>query len=352
MQALTLVTKSPAQVLAAMANPAIALLDPLNLKHRDEIVERSAAIEQVVSPFGQQSAVNILADLQAFEKDTEKWRKAVKDPFTKAGKFIEEKAVDCVSPVLFEITRLKKMLADFAREQDRIAAEAARAQAAELARLAAERKAQEEAAAEAQRVIARAAQEAERVRQEAALAAQREAARVEAERLAKEQEAKAAQAAIALAKTQEDLAIAQAELARVEEERARQAQAAEADRVQKAEETRLTLVAQQAAVTAAQEVVVLSEEKILASDMKAADAFMVPAVEVATAQGSSTRKVWKATVNDAHALYRIFPDLVDLKPKVREINAALKLMSEEDPNNDPKLPGCTVERDFNVSAKS
>ncbi len=95
-----------------------------------------------------------------------------------------------------------------------------------------------------------------------------------------------------------------------------------------------------------------SQEAILEADTKAIEALTSAGpTEAAKSENARTTPKWKTTVNDARALYKIFPDLCEVSAKMSDVNAAVKKMVAENPDQPPALPGCTIERVYDVSAK-
>lgn len=164
-------------------------LTPQSLSAKNEALETAAFIEAVTNNEGRTLAINTVATLKAYTNAIEKSRKDVKQPFWDAGKAIDEIAKKESEPVLAEIRRVEKLLADYQREEDRKAAELLRQQQEE------ERKRQ--------------AEEAARLAEEQRLREEAEQRSREAEELAKGK-SKLAQAQADLARTQAALAAAQA----------------------------------------------------------------------------------------------------------------------------------------------
>jgi DNA repair exonuclease SbcCD ATPase subunit len=238
-------------IIESSANPSTDVLVPEAPVIRDQLLERSKAIERVAGGVSNDIAVQMKGELQDLLKTVESLRKKYKDPFLTVGRRIDAAAATYVESVTKEVNRISRMLSDFAAEQDRIAREAQRKQEEELARLRAERKEAEFAATIA----------------------------------LNQQEREAAQ------------------------------------------------------------------EAILKADTKAVEVFSAPVVAPIKSAAQRTTPRWDTKVNDPAALYKVFPDLVRLEPKMREINAEVKKMADAQPDMEPKLPGCVITKEFVVSAK-
>lgn len=240
---------SQSAVALATANHAWLASIQKATERRDDILERSEAIERVAGESSQQSASNLLGEIQSMLSAIEKDRVAAKAPFKKAGEEIDDRARTFVSKLESEKLRLKSALGKFTGEQLRIKEAAERKQAQELANLQAERKAAE-------------------------------------------------------------------------------------------------LVAQHAATEKEQQ---KAQEDILAADLKAADVVMSAPVTVAKkAANTAVTTKWVAVVNDIHALYKVFPDCVQLTAKMREINNSIARLVATDPNVAPAMPGCTITKEVEV----
>lgn len=212
--------------------------------------------------------------LAAIRNAVEASRKEVKKPVLDLGTKIDGIAKEFVADVVFEESRLSTLVADYAREQQRIAREAREAAERERQRIEREEHEQKMAAL-------RAEQEAERQR----MAAERAAHEAEMQRLAAERNADAAAQAEAEAKA--------AQARREQEEATRRAQAAQA------EQERAAAVAARAAEQAAAQVA-------------------IPALPTGVSETIDYEVV------DIHAFAAAFPQLVTITPKRAEILAALK----------------------------
>jgi DNA repair exonuclease SbcCD ATPase subunit len=152
---------------------------PEALAKRAELIEASATIAQVTNNDESAVAARHLRSLASLRIEVEKCRKAIKEPVLAVGKRIDQAAKAYLDDVESEEDRLKKLIGDHAAEVARLKAE----KEAEERRIAEEaRRAREaaEAAAEAAASTGKitdliAAKQAEKERQEA-LAARMEAA--------------------------------------------------------------------------------------------------------------------------------------------------------------------------------
>lgn len=129
-------------------------------------------------------------------------------------------------------------------------------------------------------------------------------------------------------------------LGRFQQEQQRKAQ--EAQRAQDAELRRLAQEREQAEKAG-------KEEEVLAADLKAAEVVTAPPpAVVAKSEGMVVRYKHVVVVNDPVALFKVFPDLITLTPKLREINAVVTRMAGEQPETLPQLPGCTITKEIDV----
>jgi hypothetical protein len=234
-----------------LLDPKAAVFSPDAPAIRDEIIERSKAIERVAGASSNEIALAQKKEIQDVLSGIEDMRKQTTAPFRAATDRVNQEVKNYVAPLEAEKNRLSKLLSDFAAEQDRLAREAQRKQEEELARLRAEH-------------------------EEARLAAQ----------LAIDKE------------TQEK-----------------------------------------------------AQEALLNVEIKAAEVVTAPVVIPIKAEGQRTKPRWVTKVNDPAALYKVFPDLVGLTPKLREINAAVAKMVEDQPDMDPQLPGCVITKEYEVSSR-
>jgi len=133
-------------------------------------------------------------------------------------------------------------------------------------------------------------------------------------------------------------------------------QQAEAERKQREELERLAKEREAALARAAAaeaqsdaKAVEAAHEAALQADLKAAEAISVPQVVVPRAEGMKVVERWVTTVEDPSALYKVFPDLVSLVPKMREINSTVSDMAKQNPpDQPPSLPGCTIRKETKV----
>jgi len=262
--------------IAGLQSPCVAL-------SRDAIIAKSIVIDAcklvvtVTSDEQAKIAGSALVDIAGLVKECEKSRKTVKDPILTLGRQIDEVAKEYSTALELESTRIRGLVGAYNAkvEEERRLAEAKRQ--AELQRI------------ENERI------EAERKQRE-------EAARIERERVAAEQEAnRKAYEALEAAKTKEDAGKVE-EALRIESERA--AAAAESNRI----------AAEKEAKERADQFERLRQQAIL-------DGARSKPVAV---EGVSVSSVWKYEVTDIRKVYTFNPELVELTPKAREINAAIK----------------------------
>lgn len=117
---------------------------------RQECLEEAGFIEPVKDPADQVIASNTASKLRGFLAQLEDSRKAVKEPYFKAGQAIDAFAKKKREDIETELTRIEGYLADFARaERDRVARELAAAEALRLQQAEEER----QKAAAAQKII-------------------------------------------------------------------------------------------------------------------------------------------------------------------------------------------------------
>ena len=135
-------------------------------------------------------------------------------------------------------------------------------------------------------------------------------------------------------------------------------QRALADAARKKQEAELAALRQQRAEAEAalntatnEKQVAAAQEQIMKTDLKAAEAISVPVVTPPKADGIKVAVKWKVTVEEAAKLYAARPDLVNLVPKLREINAEVSKLAEANPEVAPVLPGCKIEKEVNVSPR-
>ena len=142
-----------------------------------------------------------------------------------------------------------------------------------------------------------------------------------------------------------DYQLEQDRLARAE----RQKQDAELQRLQNERRA-----AELAAATATKpEEIEKAQEAVLVADLKAAEVIMsAPAVEPAKVEGAKIKRYFKTEVLDPAALYRVFPECIELKPRMSAINACVNKLAETLPEGEaPKLPGCRVTSEVDFSSR-
>ena len=92
-----------------------------------------------------------------------------------------------------------------------------------------------------------------------------------------------------------------------------------------------------------------AQEAMLEAETKAVDVIMATPTASAPPDNVKARPDWDVTVSNAAALYKAFPELVELKPRMTEIKKAVKRMATENPEVAPSLPGCVVTQTVSLS---
>lgn len=94
-----------------------------------------------------------------------------------------------------------------------------------------------------------------------------------------------------------------------------------------------------------------AQEAMLEAETKAVDVIMATPMKSASEPPDNVkaRPDWDVTVSNAAALYKAFPELVELKPRMTEIKKAVKRMATENPEVAPSLPGCVVTQTVSLS---
>ena len=252
-------------------------ITPAAAEQKRVIVEAARAVVAVTDLPSCDIAQARLKALGTIRTSVEASRKIVKAPVIDLGKRIDGIASDFVAEVIAEESRLSGLVAEYAREQQRIRREA---------ELAAER--------ERQRI--------ERERHEAEMAAQREAARIERERMEAERRAHEA-----------ELARLKAEAAQSEEgQRAAREAQERAVAAQREAEARADAARRQAEADAA-------EARRREAEAEAARAAAV----AAPAMPSGVKEQIDFEVEDVLEFVAKFPQLCRIEPKRAEILAAL-----------------------------
>lgn len=219
-------------------------------------------------------ASNVLRDVAALIKDCEQTRVKVKAPVLDLSRQIDEVARTYSEDLEKQSSRIKKLVGAYHAKL-------------EEEQRAAERKRQEELA------------RIERERIESERRAVAEAARIERERLAAEAEARR----VAMESARKASSIEDAEAA---------AQAADSAAKKSADEAKLAAEA----LAAKQRAEALERAKQAAA--------VVPVSKIEKQEGVSVKSVWKFEVTDIGILYLHNPSLVEMTPRTREINAAIK----------------------------
>lgn len=246
---------------------------------RDKALETSALVCKVNDASSQETAVAAQKELANTRTLVEKARKEAKAPVIEYGRQIDASATKFLEEINAEEMRIAALIADFQQ------LEQAKARAAELARQAEERKAQEERR-QAELAAIRAA-EAERAKIEAD---QRELLRLESEAKSKREKAILEQQRIELGR-QKALAEAKSH--------------EELDRINQQHSQAMAAIAEQ------------------------------PKYEPVRAEGQRVVADWDVIVNDVWALARAHPGCVKIEPLIGQVKALLKA-------GITKIPGVTA----------
>jgi hypothetical protein len=249
-------------------------IDGASVLDRAIALSNSKAFTAVANASDAKAVGESLVELAGLIKVCEESRKLVKKPILELGKLIDDTAAKYSADLEFESKRLRGLVGSYnARVEEE--------------QRAAERKRQEELA------------RIERERIEAERKAQAEAARIERERIAAEAEAR--------------------RVANLAFENARGLDAAEAAALA-AEDA-----AKQIAAKAKRDAEAAEEARLLAErERNKQTAALTVAPKLAHITGVSTSSVWKFEVIDIGILCLHNPGLVEMTPKTREINAAIK----------------------------
>lgn len=273
-------------------------------KQKATIIEAARRVVAVTNSDTCDLAQSRLRSLASVRTAVESSRKQVKAPVLDLGKRIDGIAADFVADVIVEETRLSGLVAEFAREQQRIQREA-------------------ELAAEQER------QRVERERHEAEMAAQREAARIERER--QEAERAAHEAEIARLKA----AAAQSE----EGQRAAREAQERALAAQREAEARAEAARRQAEADAE-----AARQREATAEAARQASLAIPAVP------AGVKEEIDFEVVDIHAFVAKFPQLCRIEPKRAEVLAALK-KSFDAKGKLPDVPGLRVFQNLKVKGR-
>lgn len=259
-------------VLTNVEQLAVSIL-PTAVEQKTTALAAAAAVTAVSDTKTQAAAVNVLKDLQAIAKSVESSRAAVKAPVLEIGRKIDALARDFVVGLESEADRIKRLVASYQTEQERIRQAAERARLEELQRL---------------------------EREAAAVKAKEEAAKAEAARLeAEKQKAWEAEFTAETDKQIEDAVGAQAALL---------AREAEADRQRQ----------EQAAKAAA-----------LEAQQKAVASAVIPTAHKPS--GMSVQEKWRFEVINLAVLFQHDSSLVRMEANASAINERLRLGVREIP---------------------
>lgn len=285
----------------------LIVFHPNALAVKEHALSLGALVGTVFDVDSNGMAVNAMRSIKEILSATEKTRKAVKEPVLELARKIDNAAKQYVAELETEYTRLQTASADYQTEQlerVRLQEEARRREAEriERERIAEQMRIEEEARKAAEAVRIRAEEEAR-------------AAKAEAARIAKEAAEKAA-AELRAAKSEQDRLDA---IKRAEAQKVEAARKAEADRL--AAEQRAKLEAQRISEQAERDAKAAAERR--QQELEA-----MPAIAPATAPGQSSKRVWKWEVTNPFDLVRVNPGLVDIKPRAAEINAAVESLAK------------------------
>jgi hypothetical protein len=289
-------------------------------------LESAALIAKVTDRDSKIIAVRAQQSLKKVINDIEKCRKELKEPLLQAGRQLDTLAATESLELEKEFGRVSNAVRDFDNLERRRIAEEERLQREELARIEREKQAELDRIAREQREREEAARrEQERIEREA-----REA-REAAER--KEREAREAAEKLAREATNKKQREA-AEKARIAAEKQAAIDRAEALRKQALAEVERQ---KQEAILAEQRK--QSEAAAAAIEEKAGDAAYCAAkpVEATKVAGQRQSTNWVITVEQPFVLAKYHPDLVDIKPRLGDIKAAL--------NEGREIKGIKAERE-------
>ena len=266
---------------------------------------QAALIGKVSSRDSKIIAVRAQQALKKVISDLEKARKFWKEPLIARGRELDS---------MIEAEKL-----DPERELGRVTAEVSAFDLAERRRVEEEERLQREQVARIQR---------ERDAEIARLAADQAAKLAEAQRVQEEADRKAREAQEAAA------ALAAAATTKAQHEAAQRAQE-EANKAQEAAQATITANSARIEAVAAQTAALTQQ-----IEEKAADAAYVAARPIEATYVAGQRKAvgWKVEVTDVYMLAKFRPDLVEFKPKLGEIKAAL--------NEGQEIRGIKAEREY------
>ena len=253
-----LIVRNDAALTVSYTEAALAL--------KSHALEVAALVGRVSSEEENQAAVAAQKEIAGILKQAEDSRKQAKEPILDFGRAIDEAANRFKAELKDEELRLGRLTGDYQALQQ------AKARAAELARIAEQRKLEEERRQAEQKII------------EERLAAQRKLDAEAAEIARKEREAKNKEEAARL------------ELERLELERQRKLAEAKSH-----------------------------QELDKINDRHAEQVAAIPVVAPVRATGQVVTNDWEITVTDLHLLYRCHANCVELKPRLSEIKNLLKL---------------------------
>lgn len=272
---------------------------------KSSALEKAALIAKVTDADSKLIAVRAQQALKKVISDIEKCRKELKEPLLQAGRQLDNLAAAESLELDKEFGRVSNAVKEFDDAERRRVLEEERLQREELARIEREKQAEIERIAREQREREEAARKAQ-----AEIDRKTREAAAEAEKLAREATNKKQREAAAEAKR---IADEQAVIANVERER------------------QGAILREQQAIAAAQ---------TAAIEEKAGDAAYVAAkpIEITKVAGQRQSTNWVITVEQPFVLAKYHPDLVDIKPRLGDIKAAL--------NEGREIKGIKAEREY------
>ena len=277
-------------IIAPQPAPPPIQLAPELAAEKEQALQASALIGKVDGRDSKIIAVRAQQGLKAFLSKLEKSRVALKEPLLVAGRKLDSFCATEARAVDVELGRVSQLVGEFDEQERRRVVEEERLQRLELERIEREKQAEIDRLRREQE-----AKEAEALRiQEAAERKVREE-REAADRLVREATNKKQREAAEKARKE-----AEAAQARADEEKRRQE----------------TILSEERAKLAA---------KVESVEEKAGDAAYAAAkpVEITKVAGQRQSSDWEIVIEQPFVLAKFHPDLVDIKPRLADIKAAL-----------------------------
>lgn len=279
---------------------------------KEKALATAALIGKVTDRDSKIIAVRAQQELKRVLNDIEKARKALKEPLLNAGRQLDNLCATESLALEQEMGRVSNVVKEFDDAERRRVLEEERLQREELARIEAAKQAELKRIADEQAAREREAKriqdEADRKVREVKEAAERKAREEQeaADKLAREATNKKQREAAEKARME---AAQRAEAARIEAEKVEAAAKVERERQE-------AILREQAATAAAQ---------TAAIEEKAGDASYVASrpIEITRVAGERQSTNWVITVENPYMLAKMHPDLVDIKPRLGDIKAAL-----------------------------